>query len=69
MPSSTFLPRSTPLPCARWRRGAAPVARRVAVGRGESPSVRVAPTRGAGGGLAWPALLRKLDARNPGWRD
>jgi ribulose-5-phosphate 4-epimerase/fuculose-1-phosphate aldolase len=26
-------------------------------------------TRGAGGGLAWPALLRKLDARNPGWRD
>jgi ribulose-5-phosphate 4-epimerase/fuculose-1-phosphate aldolase len=26
-------------------------------------------TRGAGGGLAWPALLRKLDARNPGYRD
>lgn len=26
-------------------------------------------TRGAGGGLAWPALLRKLDARNPGFRD
>ena len=26
-------------------------------------------TRGAGGGLAWPALLRKLHARNPGWRD
>ena len=26
-------------------------------------------TRGAGGGLAWPALLRKLDERNPGYRD
>ena len=26
-------------------------------------------TRGAGGGLAWPALLRKLDATNPGYRD
>jgi ribulose-5-phosphate 4-epimerase/fuculose-1-phosphate aldolase len=26
-------------------------------------------TRGAGGGLAWPALLRKLDVRNPGYRD
>lgn len=26
-------------------------------------------TRGAGGGLAWPALLRKLDAANPGYRD
>ena len=26
-------------------------------------------TRGSGGGLAWPALLRKLDARNPGYRD
>jgi ribulose-5-phosphate 4-epimerase/fuculose-1-phosphate aldolase len=25
-------------------------------------------TRGAGGGLAWPALLRKLDARNPGYQ-
>ncbi len=24
-------------------------------------------TRGAGGGLAWPALLRKLDATNPGY--
>ncbi len=24
-------------------------------------------TRGAGGGLAWPALLRKLDAMNPGY--
>jgi len=26
-------------------------------------------TRGAGGGLAWPALLRKLDRSNPGYRD
>lgn len=26
-------------------------------------------TRGAGGGLAWPALLRKLDRVNPGYRD
>jgi ribulose-5-phosphate 4-epimerase/fuculose-1-phosphate aldolase len=26
-------------------------------------------TRGAGGGLAWPALLRKLDSMNPGYRD
>jgi ribulose-5-phosphate 4-epimerase/fuculose-1-phosphate aldolase len=26
-------------------------------------------TRGAGGGLAWPALLRKLDAVNPGYRN
>jgi ribulose-5-phosphate 4-epimerase/fuculose-1-phosphate aldolase len=26
-------------------------------------------TRGAGGGLAWPALLRKLDGRLPGYRD
>lgn len=25
-------------------------------------------TRGAGGGLAWPALLRRLDRRNPGFR-
>jgi len=25
-------------------------------------------TRGAGGGLAWPALLRKLDQVNPGYR-
>ena len=26
-------------------------------------------TRGAGGGLAWPALLRKLDSTHPGYRD
>jgi ribulose-5-phosphate 4-epimerase/fuculose-1-phosphate aldolase len=26
-------------------------------------------TRGAGAGLAWPALLRRLDARSPGYRD
>jgi ribulose-5-phosphate 4-epimerase/fuculose-1-phosphate aldolase len=26
-------------------------------------------TRGAGGGLAWPALLRKLDSTNPGYRN
>jgi ribulose-5-phosphate 4-epimerase/fuculose-1-phosphate aldolase len=26
-------------------------------------------TRGAGGDLAWPALLRKLDRENPGYRD
>lgn len=26
-------------------------------------------TRGAGGGLAWPALLRKLDRVDPGYRD
>jgi ribulose-5-phosphate 4-epimerase/fuculose-1-phosphate aldolase len=25
-------------------------------------------TRGAGGGLVWPALLRKLDARSPGYQ-
>ncbi|ULQ47194.1 class II aldolase/adducin family protein [Flagellatimonas centrodinii] len=25
-------------------------------------------TRGAGGGLAWPGLLRKLDRLDPGWR-
>jgi len=25
-------------------------------------------TRGAGGALAWPALLRKLDRVNPGYR-
>lgn len=25
-------------------------------------------TRGAGGGLAWPALMRKLDSANPGYR-
>ncbi|MBL8474269.1 MAG: class II aldolase/adducin family protein [Rhodocyclaceae bacterium] len=28
-----------------------------------------AVTHGAGGGLAWPALLRKLDRKNPGYRD
>ena len=28
-----------------------------------------AVTRGAGGGLAWPALLRKLDRLDPGFRD
>ena len=27
-----------------------------------------AVTRGAGGGLAWPALLRRLDARDPSYR-
>jgi ribulose-5-phosphate 4-epimerase/fuculose-1-phosphate aldolase len=26
-------------------------------------------TRGAGGGLAWPALLRRLDRRNPGYEE
>jgi ribulose-5-phosphate 4-epimerase/fuculose-1-phosphate aldolase len=26
-------------------------------------------TRGAGGNLAWPALLRRLDAESPGYRD
>jgi hypothetical protein len=26
-------------------------------------------TRGAGGALAWPGLLRKLDRHNPGYRD
>jgi len=26
-------------------------------------------TRGIGGGIAWPALLRKLDRRDPSWRD
>ncbi len=26
-------------------------------------------THGAGGGLAWPALLRKLDRMNPGYRN
>jgi ribulose-5-phosphate 4-epimerase/fuculose-1-phosphate aldolase len=26
-------------------------------------------TRGAGAGLAWPALLRRLDRENPGYRD
>lgn len=26
-------------------------------------------TRGAGGGLAWPALMRKLDSTNPGYRN
>ena len=26
-------------------------------------------TRQAGGALAWPALLRKLDRKQPGWRD
>lgn len=26
-------------------------------------------THGAGGGLAWPALLRRLDRANPGYRD
>jgi ribulose-5-phosphate 4-epimerase/fuculose-1-phosphate aldolase len=26
-------------------------------------------THGAGAGLAWPALLRRLDAKNPGYRD
>jgi ribulose-5-phosphate 4-epimerase/fuculose-1-phosphate aldolase len=26
-------------------------------------------TRGTGGRLAWPALLRKLDRRDPSWRD
>jgi ribulose-5-phosphate 4-epimerase/fuculose-1-phosphate aldolase len=26
-------------------------------------------TRGLGGGLAWPGLLRKLDRANPGFRD
>ena len=25
-------------------------------------------TRGAGGGIAWPALLRKLDRLDPGYR-
>ena len=26
-------------------------------------------TKGAGGGLAWPGLLRKLDRLDPGFRD
>jgi hypothetical protein len=26
-------------------------------------------TRGAGAALAWPALLRRLDRVNPGYRD
>jgi len=26
-------------------------------------------TQGAGGGLAWPALLRRLDRADPGFRD
>jgi len=26
-------------------------------------------TRGLGGALAWPGLLRKLDRVNPGYRD
>jgi ribulose-5-phosphate 4-epimerase/fuculose-1-phosphate aldolase len=26
-------------------------------------------TRSMGGNLAWPGLLRKLDRRNPGYRD
>jgi ribulose-5-phosphate 4-epimerase/fuculose-1-phosphate aldolase len=26
-------------------------------------------TRGAGGALAWPGLLRRLDRKQPGWRD
>jgi hypothetical protein len=26
-------------------------------------------TRGLGGALAWPGLLRKLDRSNPGYRD
>lgn len=26
-------------------------------------------TRGAGGGLAWPALMRKMDSTNPGYRN
>jgi len=28
-----------------------------------------AVTRGAGGGLAWPALLRRLDRADPGYRE
>ena len=28
-----------------------------------------AVTHGAGAGLAWPALLRRLDRENPGYRD
>jgi hypothetical protein len=28
-----------------------------------------AVTRGTGGGLAWPALLRRLDRTDPGYRD
>ena len=28
-----------------------------------------AVTRGAGGAIAWPALLRKLDRRDPSWRE
>jgi ribulose-5-phosphate 4-epimerase/fuculose-1-phosphate aldolase len=29
----------------------------------------VAVTKGLGGNLAWPALLRKLDRQSPGFRD
>jgi ribulose-5-phosphate 4-epimerase/fuculose-1-phosphate aldolase len=35
---------------------------------GAQEAARVA-TRGAGGSLAWPGLLRRLDRRNPGYRD
>ncbi|HTN50053.1 MAG TPA: class II aldolase/adducin family protein [Burkholderiaceae bacterium] len=37
------------------------------VGRAQEQFGKV--THGAGGGLAWPALLRRLDRLNPGYRD
>ena len=33
----------------------------------DAPRQFATVTRGAGGNLAWPALLRKLDASNPGY--
>ena len=35
---------------------------------GAEPAVASSVTRGAGGGLAWPALLRRLDAVDPSYR-
>jgi ribulose-5-phosphate 4-epimerase/fuculose-1-phosphate aldolase len=38
------------------------------IAAGVKENVR-AVTRGLGGSLAWPGLLRKLDRQNPGYRD
>ena len=49
--------------------GGTPLRRIPAAIVADAPRQFATVTRGAGGNLAWPALLRKLDAESPGYRD
>ena len=62
---------------SRWRAGSSSARRRVGrtlipidprIITGATAQAKQV-TRGAGGALAWPALLRRLDRLNPGYRD